>query len=220
MKSLAKSTLRTVAFLSVLPAIAMFWLQAAMIGKNQAFPGWSQLFSLLPGRSGEYLRHAFYRATTGQCADDTCIGFGTVAADPGICVGQSVYIGNFCSLGNVTIEDDVLIASHVSIMNGCSQHGTSRIDIPIREQPGEFVSVTIGAGSWIGEHATVAADVGQHCIVGAGSLVLTAIPDYTIAVGSPARIIGDRRETATAEIPVAVTVDRIPEHSDAAPAGV
>ena len=115
--------------------------------------------------------------------------------------GRSVYIGHFCSLGNVTIEDDVLIASHVSVMNGCTQHGTSRIDIPIKEQPGEFVPVTIGAGSWIGEHATVAADVGKHCIVGAGSLVLKSIPDYAIAVGSPARIIGDRRETATSEVP-------------------
>ena len=201
MKSLAKLTLRTVAFVMVLPAIAMFRVQAALMGESQTFPGWSQLFSLLPGNSGEYLRHAFYRATTGQCGDNACISFGTVAADAGIRIGRAVYIGNFCSLGNVTIEDDVLIASHVSVMNGCTQHGTSRIDIPIKEQPGEFVPVTIGAGSWIGEHATVAADVGQHCIVGSGSLVLKPIPDYAIAVGSPARIIGDRRETATSEMP-------------------
>jgi acetyltransferase-like isoleucine patch superfamily enzyme len=92
----------------------------------------------------------------------------------------------------VTIEDDVLIASHVSIMNGCHQHGTERTDIALREQPGRFEPVTIGRDSWIGERATVAASVGKHCIIGANSLVLSPIPDYSIAVGSPAKVIRNR----------------------------
>ena len=99
---------------------------------------------------------------------------------------------------DVTIEDDVLIASHVSIINGCHQHGTERLDIPLREQRGRFERVTIGRDSWIGERATVAANVGRHCIIGAGSLVLSPVPDYGIAVGVPARVIRDRRQSATA----------------------
>ena len=163
MKSLAKSTLRVLSTVIVLPAVALCRLQASLVGAESAFSGWSELFSLLPGVTGEYLRHAFYRLCAESCGDDACIGFGTISAHPGIRIGCSAYIGNFCSLGNVSIEDDVLIASHVSVMNGCHQHGTSRLDIPIRDQPGEFIPVTIGTGSWIGEHATVAADVGRHC---------------------------------------------------------
>lgn len=196
MKSLAKSTLRVVSQALVLPAIVLYRLQTCLVGPGEGFSGWSQFFSLLPGTPGEYLRHAFYRATSAGCGNDACISFGTVFSDHGIRIGRSTYIGKFCSLGNIQLEDDVLIASHVSIMNGCRQHGTDRLDIPIREQPGEFVPVSIGTGSWIGEHATVAANVGKHCIVGAGSLVLQPIPDYAIAVGSPARVIGDRRETS------------------------
>jgi acetyltransferase-like isoleucine patch superfamily enzyme len=199
MKSMAKSILRAASQLMVLPAVGLFGLQASLMGRIAAFAGWSQLFSLLPGTTGEYLRHAFYRFTAEHCGDDACIGFATLMVHPGIRIGQSSYIGNFCSIGHVSIEHDVLIASHVSIMNGCRQHGTSRLDVPIREQPGEFVPVTIGAGSWIGERATVAADVGKQCIVGAGSLVLNPIPDYAIAVGVPARVVGDRREGTRSE---------------------
>lgn len=196
MKSWIKLILRQTARLAVLPAVGLFRLQARLIGKVPAFAGWSQLLSIVPGIAGEYLRHAFVRFAGGACGDDSCIGFLTQMSHPGIKIGKSVYIGTFCSLGNVSIEDDVLIASHVSIMNGCRQHGTSRLDIPIREQPGEMLPVTVGAGSWIGEQATVAADVGKHCIIGAGSLVLNSVPDYAIAVGVPARVIGDRRDRA------------------------
>lgn len=208
MKSLAKSTLRAFSTIIVVPAVVLCHFQSSIVGAESAFPGWSQLFSLLPGTTGEYLRHAFYRLCAENCGDDACIGFGTIASHPGISIGRLAYIGSFCSLGNVSIEDDVLIASHVSVMNGCQQHGTSRLDIPIREQPGDFIPVTVGAGSWIGEHATVAADVGKHCIVGAGSLVLKPIPDYAIAVGSPARVIADRRDGTTTAQPADAGLSR------------
>ena len=103
-------------------------------------------------------------------------------------------MGSFCTIGNVTIERDVLIASHVSVMNGCRQHSIERMDVPVREQIGVYEDITIGEDSWIGERATIAANVGKHCVVGAGSLVLHDIPDYSIAVGVPAKVIRDRRD--------------------------
>ena len=194
MKACAKTTARFLSLLCVLPTVLIYHLHVWFAGADEAFPGWSQLFSLIPGKPGQFLRHAFYRCTVDRCGDDVCIGFGTIASHAGIAFGQSAYVGNYCSLGDITIEDDVLIASHVSIMNGCRQHGTEQLDIPIREQPGVFERVTIGEGSWIGERAIVAANVGRHCIVGTGSLVIEPIPDFAIAVGSPARVIGDRRD--------------------------
>ena len=97
--------------------------------------------------------------------------------------------GSICTIGDVTLEDDVLISSHVSIINGGGQHGIERLDIPIREQPGCWTRVTIGRDTWIGERATVMADVGKHCVIGAGSVVTVSIPDYAIAVGCPARVV-------------------------------
>jgi acetyltransferase-like isoleucine patch superfamily enzyme len=90
-------------------------------------------------------------------------------------------------------------------MNGGSQHGIERLDVPIREQPGTWVRVTIGRDSWIGDRAIVLADVGKHCVVGAGSVVTKPLPDYAIAVGSPARVIryrdGAPVQPAAAEVP-------------------
>jgi virginiamycin A acetyltransferase len=83
----------------------------------------------------------------------------------------------------------VLLGSHVSVINGGGQHGIERLDIPIREQPGSYPRVTIGRDTWIGDRSIVLADVGQHCVVGAGSVVIKPVPDYAIAVGNPARVI-------------------------------
>jgi acetyltransferase-like isoleucine patch superfamily enzyme len=195
-RATVKATARIVALTAMLPAVLCFRLQALVADRNDALAGWSQLLSLLPGITGVYLRQAFYRCTLKHCADNVCICFGTLLSHASTSLGRSVYIGNHCCVGDVTIEDDVLIASHVSIMNGCHQHSIDRLDIPVREQPGSYVPVTIGCDTWIGERATVAADVGRHCVVGAGSVVLKPVPDYAIVVGVPARIIGDRRDVA------------------------
>ncbi len=208
MKRFAKQLLSVVCSSLVLPAVCIYWLQASICGKDRVFSGWTQLFSLLPGLTGNHLRHAFLKATSAGCGADACVSFGTLFSHPGVSIGKTVYIGNYCSIGDVAIEDDVLIASHVSIMNGCRQHGTESLDIPLREQPGFYEPVTIGRDSWIGERATVAANVGKHCIVGAGSLVLAPIPDYCIAVGVPARVIRDRRNPGKSNT-VEETLDRV-----------
>ena len=194
MKAFAKAVLRRLSFACGSPVILLYILHAAIAGNEKAFPGWSQLMSLVPGKLGIYLRHAFYRCALNSCEEDACISFGTIFSHPNAAVGKTAYIGNFCSIGDVQIGDDVLIASHVSIMNGCNQHGINRLDIPMREQIGVYEPVTIGCDTWIGERATIAANIGKHCVIGAGSLVLHPIPDYAIAVGVPARVIRDRRQ--------------------------
>ena len=197
MKSMAKTFMSVSSFLTVLPAVLVYKLHALMVGSDQAFPGWSQTFSTIPGRLGVYHRHAFYRCSLKRCEADASVGFGTIFSHPGASLGKTVYIGNYCSIGDVEIGDDVLIASHVSIMNGCNQHGIDRFDVPVREQIGVYEEVTIGEDTWIGERATVAASVGKHCVVGAGSLVLKPLPDYAVAAGVPAKIIRDRRDVAS-----------------------
>jgi acetyltransferase-like isoleucine patch superfamily enzyme len=93
----------------------------------------------------------------------------------------------------VTLEDDVLLGSHVSAMNGSARHGIDRLDVPIREQPGAWLRVTIGRDSWVGDRAIIMADVGKQCVIGAGSAVTRPLPDYAIAVGSPAKVVRFRK---------------------------
>jgi acetyltransferase-like isoleucine patch superfamily enzyme len=180
----------------------LYRLGGLALGPGKAFPGWSQALSLLPGLCGVYLRRAFYRLVLPRCGKDCWIGFGTVFSHGTAEFGDRVYVGVYCCLGDVTLEKDVLLGSHVAIMNGSSQHGTERLDIPIRDQPGSWPRVTVGQDSWIGERAVVMADVGEHCVIGAGSVVTKPVPDYAIALGVPAKVIGYRnQETADLRVP-------------------
>jgi acetyltransferase-like isoleucine patch superfamily enzyme len=195
------------AVLLVLPCVAAFRLGSVLLGPARAFAGWSQGFALIPGLAGVFLRRAFYRLVFPRCSGDAWLGFGTVFSHPTAEVGRGVYVGIYCCLGAVTLEDDVLVSSHVSILNGPAQHGIDRLDLPVREQPGAWPRVTIGRDSWIGERAVVMADVGKHCVIGAGSVVSRPIPDYAIAVGVPARVVRHRGGAGTRREHPALTPD-------------
>ncbi len=194
MKGFLKTAADGMAVIVVLPAALLCRLGCWALGADKAFPGWSQAFALFPGLSGAYLRRAFYRLVLPRCEPGCFLSFGTVFSHPTAEIGRNVYVGVYGCLGDVTLEQDVLLGSHVSVINGGAQHGIDRLDLPIREQPGAFPRVTIGRDSWIGDRSIVLADVGRHCVIGAGSVVSTPIPDYAIAVGNPARVIRFRNQ--------------------------
>lgn len=194
MKKLFKTLANVLAGILVAPCVALYWVGSAVMGRQKAFAGWSQGLALWPGLSGVYLRRAFYRFVLPKVGADACLCFGTVISHPTARFGRKVYVGTYCVLGDVTLEDDVLLGSQVSVMNGAGQHGIERLDTPIREQPGVWPRVTIGRDTWVGDRAVIMADVGAHCVIGAGSVVSKPLPDYAIAVGNPARIVRFRNE--------------------------
>lgn len=107
-------------------------------------------------------------------------------------INNGCYIGNFAhfyATKSIKIEKNVLIADKVYIADNL--HGYENINLPIIEQPIiQKQNVTIGEGSWIGENVCIiGANVGKHCVIGANSVVTHNIPDYSVAVGAPARII-------------------------------
>jgi acetyltransferase-like isoleucine patch superfamily enzyme len=90
----------------------------------------------------------------------------------------------------VLIEEYVLLARNVQIADHA--HAFDNIDVPIMEQGIDRIAqVTIGRGTWLGQNVVVlpGATIGQHCVVGANSVVNSSIPDYSVAVGAPARIV-------------------------------
>jgi virginiamycin A acetyltransferase len=171
------------------PAAVTYWCGARLLGAERVFPGWSQALSLVPGLGGVYLRRAWYRWVLTNCGEGACITFGTILSHATARIGTNVYVGAYCVLGDVTLEDDVLIGSQVSIINGSAQHGTDRLDLPVREQPGIFPRVTIGRDTWIGERAVVMADIGRHCVVAAGAVVTRPVPDFAVVAGVPAKVV-------------------------------
>ena len=192
MKELAKGMVRVMARIAVLPAYARYRLSSRLLDPDRAFHGASQRVSLVSGTFGDYLRREFYRLTLESCSDDCCISFGTIVSKRGARIGRRVYVGTHCNLGLVTLGDDVLLASNVDVLSGAAQHRFDDPDVPVREQGGTFSRVTIGADTWIGNRSVVMADVGERCVVGAGSVVTKPIEANSIAVGMPARVVGSR----------------------------
>ena len=94
--------------------------------------------------------------------------------------------------GRVRIGDAVRIGAHTSILG--FNHGTSTHQ-PIFRQPLSFRGITIGDDVWIGAHVTVldGVTIGAHSIIGAGAVVTRDIPEWSLAVGNPARVLRDRR---------------------------
>jgi acetyltransferase-like isoleucine patch superfamily enzyme len=107
-------------------------------------------------------------------------------------IGEGSVIGNFNHIyatQSIIIGKYVLTADKVYISD--NQHLYDDIHIPIMKQPIKQLSrVHIGDGSWLGENVCIiGASIGKNCVIGANSVVTKDIPDYSVAVGSPARVI-------------------------------
>jgi virginiamycin A acetyltransferase len=189
-----KAVLNGVAWVIALPFVGAYRVTAALWpGKrDELFQGHSELLSLWPGISGNFVRRAFYRATLRRCSAECAIGFGTHFATADVDIGEHVYIGANCMIGHATIGDHVLIGSRVDILSGKHQHHFDRLDIPIRLQGGAYTRVTIGADAWIGNGATILDDVGSQAIVAAGAVVVKSVNPRAIVGGNPAVVLGHR----------------------------
>ena len=137
------------------------------------------------------------------------IGAGTligpyVALSAGMAPGQEcisdrvVAIGDRCLIGrgssivghlSIEIGDDVWTGPHVYVTD--QNHGYDDRDLPISQQHQPERPVTIGDGSWLGTGTVVlpGAQIGRHVVIGANSVVAGVIPDFSVAVGAPARVV-------------------------------
>lgn len=107
-------------------------------------------------------------------------------------IGDGTIIGHFNHIyatGKIIIGKNVLTADKVFISD--NQHCFEDVHMPILKQPiKQLDPVYIGDGSWLGENVCVlGASIGKNCVIGANSVVTKSIPDFCVAVGSPAKVI-------------------------------
>lgn len=112
----------------------------------------------------------------------------------GIVIGDNSAFNADCWIANDTIlGKDVMMGPRVSIISG--SHNFDRVDVPMRAQGAPpRRPVVIGDDVWIGTQSIVlpGIHVGDHAIIGAGSVVANDVPEWAIAVGNPARVIRSR----------------------------
>lgn len=91
--------------------------------------------------------------------------------------------------GRTTIGNDVLVASDVFIID--YNHGMNPNTSSYLENLLDVSEVSIADGVWIGNNVIIlpGVHIGKKAIIGAGSVVTKDVPDFSIAVGNPARVI-------------------------------
>lgn len=103
------------------------------------------------------------------------IGMGSVVM-PGATINAGAIIGDHVIINtNASVDHDCVLQNYVHISPGCSISG----------------NVSIGEGTHIGTGASIIQDIriGQWCIIGVGSVIIRDIPDFTVVVGNPGKII-------------------------------
>lgn len=103
----------------------------------------------------------------------------------------------------IEIHEGVTISSFVRVLtHDWSLHTVSKAFNHFAEKPlGKIKGVSIGAYTFVGTGTIImpGTRLGRGCIVGAGTVVRGNIPDYSIVIGSPCRIVGDTRTHVKAQ---------------------
>lgn len=105
----------------------------------------------------------------------------------------------------ITLGEGVTISSYVRILtHDWSPHTMGKAMGVFTEKPlGRIRPISIGAFSFIGTGSIVMPGtvIGKGCVIGAGTVARGNIPDYSLMIGSPGKIIGDTRDYMTRQFP-------------------
>jgi acetyltransferase-like isoleucine patch superfamily enzyme len=134
-------------------------------------------------------------------------------AEVALTIGDGTSIVGACVISaarSVRLGRDVLLARNVYISD--HQHAFEDTTRPVLAQGVTRVAaVEIGDGAWLGENVVVGPGVtiGRGAVIGANAVVLESVPDHSVAVGVPARVVR-RFGGARAELAVAGGIDDSP----------
>jgi acetyltransferase-like isoleucine patch superfamily enzyme len=198
----AKTAINAAALALAFPAALTCWVESWFSSSAEGVFGfWSHVCALLPGTPGMYLRRAFYRLTLEKCAIDFFIGFGALFFHRRVRVEDEVYVGPYAVVGCANLRKGCLIGTRANLISGSAQHELRNDGGWTPSDLSRFVQIEIGEHAWIGEAATVMADVGAGSVVAAGAVVSAAVPAAVVVAGNPARFV----RAATSESPRAAS---------------
>lgn len=190
----AKRALERYAAARVAALAATYAPRRALLGEERAYLELSERAARWSGVLGERMRAALHRALGTPVGEHAMLRYGCILERPPLQIGRMTVIGHYANIHCATIGDDGLIGDYVVVLDGRRQHAIDRLDVPINAQGGVITQTRIGDDVMVGPRAVIMADLGDHAVVGAGSVVTRPVEPYQIVAGSPARVIGDRRE--------------------------
>jgi len=127
-----------------------------------------------------------------NCRIEGVARYNNISFQPQILIKENVSIQQNLHLtcaSKIEIGKNTAIAANVTITD--IHHPYVDINIPIEKQNIETKEVKIGEDCKIYNNSVIlpGTTIGKHCTIGANSVVSGNIPDYSVAVGSPAKAI-------------------------------
>ena len=113
-------------------------------------------------------------------------------------IQKNAAVGRNCKISShtficegVTIEDDVFIGHNVAFINDSYPRATTQEGTLQTETDWKVEATLVKKGASIGSGCTILANVtiGEHSIIGAGSVVTKDVPPHTIVAGNPAKFL-------------------------------
>lgn len=191
MKQTLKEILIFVSQILVFPLALLSILENRLWNGNAEvmFLTCAQIVAILPGLPGAFLRRAYYSLTLKSCSNHCHIGFGTLISHRQTIILDHVYIGNYALIGSAYLGSHTLIGSRASILSGKPLHVLDDEGMWTPYSTERLSMVHIDKNVWIGEGAIILADIGEGCMIGAGSVVTSNLkPNITVS-GNPARFV-------------------------------
>jgi len=109
-----------------------------------------------------------------------------VVVSPGVKLGNNVKVQNNVSIyTGVTCEDDVFLGPSMVFTNVINPRSAV-----VRKN--QYLTTIVKKGATIGANSTIVCgnNIGSFAFIGAGSVVISDIPNYALVVGNPSRQIG------------------------------
>ncbi|MBO6108596.1 MAG: acyltransferase [Eubacterium sp.] len=142
--------------------------------------------------TGELIFNRFDKAGYLDAGEGTSI-YDTSVIMGDVKIGSHVWIGPYTLLEGANSE--LTIGDYVTVNTGAviyTHDSTKHFLSPGGAEPFKKGRVSIGDHTVIGTYAMISCgiSIGKHCVVGAHSYVNRDIPDHSIAIGRPAKIVG------------------------------
>lgn len=122
---------------------------------------------------------------------DCVLGKGVYAASAAV-IGDRVKIQNGCGIFGARLEDEVMLAPGVYLLEDPAPRAAAPDGAPKQWQDWTRMPVTVRRGATVGANAVVApgVTVGRYALVAIGSAVNRDVPDHALVAGNPARQVG------------------------------
>jgi acetyltransferase-like isoleucine patch superfamily enzyme len=157
---------------------------------TRAYTEVSILASRIPFMFGQRVRYYYYKATLKSLGSNVVFKYGTYCQYPNAIIGNRILFGYFNTIGEVHTGDDIVIGGYVNFLSGTSQHSFQNRNEKIINQKGfGRKMITIGSDVWIGSNSIIASDVGERCVIGAGSLLVKPAKSFGVYGGNPAKLL-------------------------------